>query len=613
MMFVRYHPMLMAGVVCTLWSVATSCSNLKSSPKNLMIDAKSTTNAKVTANGANKAQTQPAILSAANAQVNLMADEAVFEFVTSKCTSCHGIDPNGVAAPNASFWSFRPADLTISALEINVSAPLLYAVLNRTAFPVTGAESKPAAMPPGADSETAALAKGIVRWFDAKLPIVVSDAVARFPDLKSEKRADILAFQCEKTLTLRQFINRFFLAAFDSPPNQIQLIEIQSRLIAPSLEVPVTKAHRQAIVALLDEEIYEDRFKTSGLSKLAASISGISKSELNPGLSPLMKTTLSKEFEMLLRSKWKTWSYETYFSANTVMATDDTAKFYECEPQGVESVSTSSSTSGNPPSPYFECSLKLPRSGFFTTLGYLASRPSSFLVENNNYGRVAGMYFSLFGEGLKAATDGPAGSNDVPPLPGCLEQNDQRAFAGAPRGTAAIPNFGTICQSCHIGRNLASGSVLFRPFGPIGQAFDPVTLGAQGSGDGALIDGATKAGWTQVHKAAPATVKSVDIGYLRTLLKASLEDPKACVVTGSATDTSVVVNTVAALAKELSKNGEQIASGFARHAQRSFANKQSVTLDLILDARSQWNSGKRSIKDLSKSFFLGEHFSCDSN
>ena len=525
----------------------------------------------------------------------LLADTEVFDFLKTQCSSCHGLDAQGKPGPNASFWTLSAEGLSLEGLETSLDTPRVYAALYRSIHTVPNPQ--PQAMPPSASEATKAKIKEVEHWFQVKLPVAVAEASSRYAGLQEAGGNATMIFKCENPLTVRQFVNKFFLAAFDVPPTQNELTELGTQLDLNSLDVPVTKVLRTRIVSLLDDTRYSALFRTSGIPKLAQAISGAPFILTNKLVSNDLKAALGKEFEALLLSKWNEWSYDAYFSADVVMVNKLTAPLYGC------------SYSSPDPTKYIACQMKAPRKGFFTTAGFLSARSSSFLIENNNYGRVAGVYFSLLGEGLKAATTGPKGSGKIPALPGCLESNDMRAFAAAPRGTAAIPKSGTLCQSCHIGRNLAAGSVLFRPFGPSGQIFDPETLGDSANSDKALVDAATKPEWT----AATYDPQPIDITSLKNLLRQSLESPQACAVSGPKPEDVVKFNNVADLVGELMKNGDALASGFARHAQRAFGNRENISLDLILDVRANWRENKRSLDQLTKTYFLAENFSCKTN
>jgi hypothetical protein len=246
------------------------------------------------------------------------------------------------------------------------------------------------------------------------------------------------------------------------------------------------------------------------------------------------------------------------------------------------------------------CPLVAPRGGFFTSVGFLASKQQSFLEENNNHGRTASVYFTLYGEGLLAATDGPNGG-EIAPLPTCLDATDVRMYQSAPRGSAAIPNFGRVCQSCHISRHMAAGSVLFRPFSKRGNVYQVGTFGTGSMPDKDLFDAAIDPKWTMGLN-GPAVSQNT----LATLLAGPA---KACVSTGPAAS-YVNVASVADFAAQLSKNQSAIARGFMRHANRAFSNLPSITLELGLRGVQAFQSQHRT-PDLVKAYFLSDSFSCE--
>src|SRR6185369_16165424 len=145
-------------------------------------------------------------------------------------------------------------------------------------------------------------------------------------------------------------------------------------------------------------------------------------------------TELAGEFHALVSEQWDKTPYRSLFHNDTVMVSANTAPLYGC---------------AAPETDRAPCTMTAPRHGFFSTLGFLNSKQSSFLATNNNYGRVGFLYFTLFGGVPRAATSGPTGSAAAA-VPSCLEATDTRSLVGASFGTRAIPEVGAYCQGCHL-------------------------------------------------------------------------------------------------------------------------------------------------------------------
>lgn len=265
-----------------------------------------------------------------------------------------------------------------------------------------------------------------------------------------------------------------------------------------------------------------------------------------------------------------------------------------------------------------------PRKTFFASRGFLASKPSSFLVQNNNYGRTALIFFTLYGEKLFAATNGPTG-DAIPKLPGCLEDTDTRTFTSAPRGTAAVPQAGAVCQGCHVARGLAAGSVLFRPFATNGAVYDATKMGDVSNPDkkwwDLMFDQPDPANpakvietlWGYLPPNLPATSAPVKVAdaYLTGLLNASTQAPKSCVATGNKQTPFVSVANLGQLVDEYLKNSTSFARGFTRHAQRAFFNQTQVTLEMSVRASSAYDRGEDRLPDLLKAYLLSDTLTCE--
>ena len=434
--------------------------------------------------------------------------------------------------------------------------------------------------------------RAVLGWFQQNLPFAVTEAASRYGSEKSDLPKIQLQFQCSKPTSLRLFINRLANAAFNRGALPAELAEFD----AADLEKPVTPDQRKAIVAKLRASPWKDEFLEQGLKKLAMVVGGGTavSAATSTELSAEVVGDLSQEFYQLLLAHYDEWPYKDYFMTNSVMVTSKTAPLYGC-------------TSG--PEGWTSCEMKSPRAGFFATLGFLNSRRTTFLRENNNYGRVGLVYFTLRGETFKNANDGPSGETSVPALPECLEQIDSRAFNGAPRGTAAIPNFGTVCQNCHIGRSLAAGSVLFRPFSSHGLVYNPENLGAASSPDkGDVYDATHGAKWTYTDSTAKdANKKNVTKEFLKTLLQTPV---KACIATGRKQEPFVAVSNLKEFSEKIIGDDSSLASGFARHVERALVNLPTASLETILSVTKVYSDGKKTLPDLMEAYFRTETFAC---
>jgi len=220
---------------------------------------------------------------------------------------------------------------------------------------------------------------------------------------------------------------------------------------------------------------------------------------------------------------------------------------------------------------YVVCEMGKNRDGFFTTLGFLNSKPSSFLRENNNYGRMAMMYFTLMGQTFTAAFDEESGG-EVRDLPDCLGTEDLRQKGGAPRGSAAIPAFGNLCQSCHISRNMAAGSIVFRKYSMNGSIYTSANLATLDSRD---FDEATneESDWTNL--AAPEDDADSGSKLTGEMLEEMLTmKPKACIVPANKNKDPIPVKSPGDIAKYLLENERALVRGFIRHAHRIFSRSQ---------------------------------------
>jgi hypothetical protein len=310
-------------------------------------------------------------------------------------------------------------------------------------------------------------------------------------------------------------------------------------------------------------------------------------------------TDLESEFYQLMVANAGSWPYPRFFHDDTVMVTANTAPLYgaSCAPPAAGVT-------------WSACTLEAPRHGFFTTLGFLNSKQSSFLQTNNNYGRVAYLYFTLYGGMPQAATSGPTGAN-TPPSPDCLEATDQRSLVGASFGTAAVPEVGVLCQGCHLRKGMAAGSVLFRPFSQIGMVYEPTQLaaGTDDAGDDPTLLALAQ---NAVYSApGSTTTQPVTPAFLASLLNASTSAPQSCLTTGNAAMPTATFQRVGDFADYLASNTIALATGFTNHANRAFSNSSEPTAEMILRVYSVMANPDHTVSQLVAAYFGSDSFACD--
>ncbi len=525
-------------------------------------------------------------------------DPRAIKWLIDKCASCHGFDGEGKQTPYYSAWPMARA-LTRESLETSdYTAAAYQTIVNRL---VPGAKGPPSPMPiePPRSPQDEADLRGILDWFNRRVPYSVLDAEKRYGTSAAEQRTIAAGFRCAKTATLRRFLEGVTLGAFDrvATPQELEYF-------APAeLDQPVTAQQREHIAAWFENATpgavpaWKQETLDVALKKLANAIGGAPLIQPIYGLSAAEAAALKQEFYQLLRAKYDQWDYPQYFTSDAVMVSADTAASYGCPV---------------PASGFAECAMQAPRQTFFATRGFLSSKTSSFMLENNNYGRVARVFFTLYGEALLAATDGPTGDS-IPPLPDCLEGTDTRTFNNAPRGAAQVALYGTVCQGCHVARGLAAGSILFRPFARTGAVY--TNFGTPTMPDRDLYEEIVAADtlWKFTPQGATAPVVMTGAAgeqFLASLLGAAAA-PKSCLMTGPSSNPRVQVNNLRDLVGEFLKRDTAVARGFTRHAQRALMNQNGVTLELGLRAIDSYEKGKRKLPDLLKAYFLAETLACE--
>jgi hypothetical protein len=447
-------------------------------------------------------------------------------------------------------------------------------------------------MPPAAlnDEGKRAEVDRMLQWMRITQPLAVLDANEVYGN-PSEKKIPEISYACAKNATLRRFLASFTAAAYERAPTVDELAAFP----AGDLDVDVKADARKAIVAQLDDDAHRQQFIDHGLKRLAIAIGGAPNIAPGGAVTPAIAKELETEFYALVQDRWATAKYRSLFHDDTVMVSASTAPLYGCDPppEGTERVA---------------CVMSAPRHGFFSTLGFLNSKQSSFLITNNNYGRVAFLYFTLFGGVPRAATSGPSGSTAAA-LPSCLEATDSRSLVGAAFGTHAIPEVGAFCQGCHLYKGLAAGSILFRPFSTRGLIYDPAVVGAGQSGPGDE-DFILKNALLADRKLDDGSLTKVNADFLSSLASGAMNAPESCLPTSDPNNPYATFKHVGELTDFLLGRSVSLATGFTRHAHRAFANSSTPSAEMILRVYSALEKDG-TLRDLAMAYFNSDSFACD--
>ena len=517
-----------------------------------------------------------------------LSDADALAWLHDQCASCHGPKASGARDP---VWSM-PAVLTREWLEVTEATTAVYESLRRKQLGTPGAFPPP--MPPvDLDVDGQAKLAATVRWFEKTLQFSVADAAARYG--RTPQPTPDIHFQCKAHATLRQFFTRLTRAALERDPKPEEL----DIFPANALDFPVTREQRAVLVSKLTGE-WKQEFKTTGLFKLATTIGSAGRmvtpsSAGDPvprdALAAGIADDLGSELYQLVLANYDAFDYGQYFVANTVMATPRTAPLYGC-----------TMVAG---AAWQACDLRAPRNGFFTTLGFLNTRPQTFLSQYNNTGRVQAMFLTIVGEGMPR-TGTP--TNDAPKLPPCIDDADTRmvgkSTGGA--GTASAIQSGALCQGCHLGRGVAAGTVLFRPFSTTGLIYEATRLGDPGSPDAQAFLAATTATWTRASTTGGPAVQ-VDGAFLKGLLTAP---PKACAPTGDPSGALAPLTDVSQLATTFMADSHAFTRGFVRHAQRAFGAGETMSLEMANRAIASVASSRSRIPHLVESYFMADSYAC---
>ena len=507
-----------------------------------------------------------------------LADDEVKIYFVENCAGCHAKgDKNFADGKFASFWSFNPSNYDGEAVKIDLDAPRVYqTIINR----FKSSANSPAAMPPLGENFNSQITERLFVWYKKNAPTILTDVAHLFPNNAKYDNGDVkvdLSFKCSNPATFRQYVRRVTNDAFSREPTPSEL-----SLGGPNPDLPTTKQNREMITNRLANE-WRAEFIEKGLKKFAYKVSGAADISYDSAID----SSLREEFYQILKYNYDSMSFKDILLSSNVMVNKDTAELYGCPV---------------PAKDWELCQMKAPRNGYFSTIGFLASKPSSFLIGNNNYGRMALAHFIIHGETLSPATNGPAGET-VKPINSCLTSIDRRGTINndgsiAPKGSMAIPESGNICQSCHISRNLATASILFRPFNGRGDLYNIFTIKNDPG-----FKAATEAPWVLPDGTG---TKPVTEEFLQKIL--SGDNEKSCIISANSTK---VVASLNELMAALIGDGQVLSKGLTRHMARSLSNLPSISIESLETTRVAYDAGNGRLEPLFKSYFGTETYSCE--
>ena len=472
------------------------------------------------------------------------------------------------------------------------------------------AERMPPPQPSGKDREEWL---GVLSFFQKRFPTIVADARGKYHGDKIELGVPLdLSFKCSTFKTGREFINELTYDALDRPPNLKEL-----ELVGKGSE-PVTKKVRNQLVAKLSSD-WKEEFLKAGMRKFAEKISSSDKIRNSLIIDDVaLKNDIALELYQHLKAEADE-PYKNILLSEHIYASKLTAPFY-----GEECIAATAELKAGE---FVKCKMNSQRKGFFTTLGFLAGRSSSMFQENNNYGRVAAMNEVLRGEPLRPNTSGETGET-INPLPTCLVSADNRVLlqgdSFAPRGTITVPASGNFCQGCHIRRNLAAGSIAFRPFGPIGEiiTFAKVTDLADSTSTelsshertlrSLILDSFRSDLWGMLGE--NGNVSSFTIGKFAEFLNIGTArgQEKGCIVDGLS-DKPKPVTAVADLVDYTLSDELVLPRGLARIIPRALSNKNSTNPEVITAVTDSWAQSKGNLTSAIQAYFATDTYACQLN
>lgn len=584
------------------------------------------------------------------APVKAFSDPEAFDYLWNTCASCHG--PDGAYKSN---WALPAKDkLSIAALEgLDGITRAYQAIVNK----YDGNEGgSPSAMPLGVDFNSNTKAKQdsarAIKWFAERMVLIVKDAESLYPkDEKSGTSAITssevkvsLSYKCSSLRTGTSYLTKLTSALYNRNPNDAEM-----SLIAEKKDVPLSLDERLAIAGRIKSDTTSvDEFERVGLRSFAAKVADASK--IQPAAidaqanRTLIQNDLKDEFYQLLKKYYKDVPYRDILLMDKVMVTSRTAPLYEgC-------TAPPAPTGTNPPT-WAECTLSPVRSNFFGTVAFLRAKPTSFLENNNNYGRAGAMFVVASGEALLPQTNGPVGTT-VTGLPECLASSSKdsrgrvntKAVAGVdepltgPFGSLTVPGFGNVCQGCHVRRGLAAGSKIFRGFGKFGEVITAATLDAacgtptaanpcpgvaanpyrddvveaikpdkanydKGPQRFATDAPAQKARVAELDKTSPITVQ-----FLKELLAESSDGLGTCIPVDS--KTVKPVKNIKDMSEFVVGTQANVARGLARMIPKAIGKTQLTNQEVIMEVNKASSMSGGKLADIIVAYLATETFAC---
>jgi hypothetical protein len=519
--------------------------------------------------------------------VKPFSDEEAISYVKNSCGGCHESKSGSVR----SFWSLELEGLDKKALSTDSLAHKIYYTTYVRARDLD--IGKPAPMPPQ-KLKGAKLDEHLrfVKWAQQEMPGAVAQANNEFAKglTKDGNNVGVLVnYKCEEPATFRSYIRRVTNDLFSREPTAEEL-----KLNGTTPEDLTTVADRAKISSrIFENTAWKKEFVDIGLKKFADKLSGANAIEpLENAITADQAKDLKQEFYQILKKNFDDKSFKDILLSNKVMVSPNTASLYDCTP---------------PASGWKECDLPAGRASYFTSLSYLASKKSSFLQENNNYGRAATLYFFIRGDVFKPSFANDAGGETTKPLPKCLKSNDYRGIktgtAIAPMGTNAIPASGNLCQSCHIDRQMATGSIVFRKFNPVGLIYELETPLASDPDYAAAKD------VNHIVNRPDKTTDGVAITdqFLEDLMNG--EGEQGC-IPGEGGEKDVIVKDVKDLATWMIGDGSVLANGVSRHIPRAISNLSNTSEEIILKMNKAYTQSEGKLDALFKAYISSETYSC---
>jgi hypothetical protein len=519
--------------------------------------------------------------------VKPFSDDEAISYVKNTCGGCHESKSGSVR----SFWSLEMEGLNKKVLSTDSLAHKIYYTSYVRARDID--IGKPSPMPPQKLKGTK-LDEHLrfVKWAQQEMPGAVAQANTEFGKGLTQDGSNIgvlVNYKCSEPATFRSYIRRVTNDLFSREPTPEEL-----KLNTSTPEDLTTLADRAKIASrVFEDKEWKKEFMEKGLKKFADKLSGANAIEaVENSLTVAQANDLKNEFYEILKQNFDDKSFKDILLSNKIMVSPNTAALYGCTP---------------PASGWKECDLPAGRASYFTSLSYLSSKKSSFLRENNNYGRAATLYFFVRGDVFKPSFANDAGGETTKPLPKCLKSNDYRGIktgtAIAPMGTNAIPASGNLCQSCHIDRQMATGSIVFRKFNPIGLIYEVETPLASDPDYAAAKDE------THIVNRPDKTTDGVAIDdkFLEDLMQG--EGEQGCIPSDGVTK-DVIVKDVKDLATWMIGDGTVLANGVSRHIPRAISNLSNTSEEIILKMNKAYTQSDGRLAALFKAYISSETYSC---